>query len=122
MVFSARSRSSAGTSIFGSIMIAFSNVVPDVSIHPDGVCAVLADATGPGSLPPASVGPSQGNYFLGIAVFRRKPRAIPMMSAIWHTDSRLGPIVCGVASLLGTWGYDAANIPADTNMHALSNP
>src|ERR1700758_1601782 len=98
MVFSARSRSSAGTSIFGSIMIAFSNVVPEVSIHPDGVCAVLADATGPGKPPAGLRRPCIRELF---PVFVRKPRPIPMMSAIWHTDSRLGPIVCGVASLLG---------------------
>src|SRR6202040_1507595 len=55
------------------------------------------------------------------AVFIRRLPPIPMVSAIWHTDSRLVPLVSGVASLLGTWGYDAAYIPADAHLHALSN-
>ena len=33
----------------------------------------------------------------------------------------LGSTVSGVASLLGAWGYNAANIPADADLHALSN-
>ena len=41
------------------------------------------------------------------------------MSTIWHNDS--GARWSGVASVLGTWGYDATNIPANADLHALSN-
>ena len=53
----------------------------------------------------------------------RDRRAIPMVATVWHSDSGLGPGCrwrC-VSEFKSAWGYDAANISADTNLHAISN-
>jgi hypothetical protein len=50
---------------------------------------------------------------------------IPKMSTVWHSDSEreLSDVasIRRFDSLLGTWGTDAANIPADANLHPLPN-
>src|ERR1700682_597495 len=120
MVFSARSRSSAGTSIFGSIMIAFSNVVPDGSIHPDGLGSIGLYQRSWKASRRTSAKPVQGIIscmpcsYGGCPRFQWCQQYGILIRGFWS-------LVSGVASLLGTWGYNAAYIPADADLHALSN-